>query len=56
MPDDLTKRRPQDSSRVNINEPWEVKFWCKEFGITEARLKQLVKQYGTSAAVIRSKI
>lgn len=26
MADDLKKRAPQDSSRINVHEPWEVKY------------------------------
>lgn len=40
MPDDLTKRRPQDASRININEPYEVRWWTHELGCTERQLKR----------------
>jgi hypothetical protein len=53
MPDDLTKRRPQDASRVNIHEPWEVRWWCSEFGCTEQQLRNAVAQVGTSADAVR---
>jgi hypothetical protein len=35
MADDLTKRGPQDASKVNINEPWEVNWWCAKFNCTK---------------------
>ncbi|AFR67591.1 hypothetical protein Pcar_3418 [Syntrophotalea carbinolica DSM 2380] len=56
MPDDLTKKRPLDSSRINIHEPYEVKYWSQKFGIMPSRLKELVAKYGTSAAVIAKMI
>jgi hypothetical protein len=28
MSDDLTKRRLQDASKINIPEPHEIKWWC----------------------------
>ena len=34
MPDDKSKTRPQDASRVNINEQYEVEYWSKKFGVT----------------------
>ena len=53
MPDDLSKRRPQDASRININEPYEVRWWCHEFGCTEADLKPAVKAVGVMADKVR---
>jgi hypothetical protein len=53
MPDDKTKRRPQDASRINVHEQYELNWWCHEFGITEAQLKHAVSMAGTSAAAVR---
>ena len=53
MPDDKTKRRPQDSSRINIHESYEVNWWCDAFGCTEAQLRAAVSAVGTSAARVR---
>jgi hypothetical protein len=52
MSDDLKKTRPQDASRINIHEPWEVNWWCSEFGCTKAELDAAVKAVGTSAAAV----
>lgn len=56
MSDDLRKKRPQDSSKINVNEPWEVEYWTSVLGVSASRLKQLVNEHGTSAAVIKSKV
>jgi len=53
MPDDLSKRRPQDASKVNVNEAWEVKWWCSQFNCAEAQLKAAVKAVGVSAAAVK---
>ena len=53
MTDDLSNRGPADRARINVHEPWEVKWWCKELGVTPEQLKQLVSQHGVSAARIR---
>ena len=53
MSDDLTKRRPQDSSKINIHEPWEVNWWCAEFNCTKAQLIAAVNAVGVSAAAVR---
>lgn len=53
MPDDLRNRGPQDRARINIHEAWEVRWWTKELGVSEQRLRELVAQHGVSAARIR---
>lgn len=52
MSGDLSKRGPADRSRVNVNEPWEVKYWRKEFGCTEQQLRQAIAAAGDSAAKV----
>lgn len=42
MPDDLSKRGPADRTRVNVNEAWEVRWWCQHLGVTEAQLRDAV--------------
>lgn len=53
MSDDLSKRRPQDSSKISLTEAWEVKWWCSELDCTEAQLRAAVGAVGHSAAAVR---
>jgi uncharacterized protein DUF3606 len=53
MPDDLTNRGPQDRSRINVNEPWELDYWCNELGVSPERLKEAVSRVGVMVADIR---
>jgi hypothetical protein len=53
MSDDLDKRRPQDASKISLTEPWEVRYWCKEFGCSEAQLRAAVAAVGHSSAAVR---
>jgi hypothetical protein len=53
MSDDLTKRRPQDSSKVSVHEPWEVNWGCAEFNCTKAQLIAAVNTVGVSAKGLR---
>ena len=53
MPDDKTKTRPQDSSKINIHEDYEVRWWCGELGCTKVELVAAVKAVGVSAAAVR---
>ncbi|PKB13813.1 DUF3606 domain-containing protein [Janthinobacterium sp. 64] len=52
MSDDLTKRGPQDASKVNIHEEWELAYWSKKFGVTKEKLIQAVKAVGVGAAAV----
>ncbi len=53
MSDDLTKKRPQDASRINIHEAWEVEYWCKALGCTKDELIAAVAAVGTSVSAVR---
>jgi len=53
MSDDKTKTRPQDSSKINVHEDYEVRWWCDEFKCTKAELIAAVKAVGVSAAAVR---
>jgi hypothetical protein len=46
MSDDTTKKGPQDASKVNINEYYEIRYWCSKFNCTEKILQQAVKNVG----------
>ncbi len=54
MSDDKTKKRPQDSSRINIHEAYEVNWWCDQFKCTRQQLVDAVNAVGTSAAKVRA--
>ena len=53
MPDDTTKKRQQDASKININEPHEVNYWTDALGCTKAQLIAAVKPVGVSAPAIK---
>jgi len=52
MPDDKKETRPQDASRINIHEDYEVHYWCKKFGCSKEELVKAVGVVGTSAAKV----
>jgi hypothetical protein len=53
MSDNLNNRGPQDRSRINLNEEWEVKYWTRELGLTKEELERAVKTAGNQAAAVR---
>ncbi|MNQ00301.1 hypothetical protein D3C85_129480 [compost metagenome] len=54
MSDDLNNRGPQDRSRINVNEPHELRYWTKELGVTEDQLRDAVNAVGVSATAVRA--
>jgi len=56
MPDDRSIRGPADRSRINVNEAYEVAYWTKEFGCTEAQLRDAVKAVGPMVDEVRQYI
>lgn len=56
MADNLGNRGPQDRARVNTSEDWELKYWTKEFGVTEEQLKAAVKAVGPMVVDVRKKL
>ena len=53
MADDTSKRGGADRTRINLNEDYEVRYWTKALGVTEERLRELVREHGNSAEKIR---
>lgn len=49
MSDDKQNRGPRDRERVNIHEPYEVRYWKDKFGCTETQLVQAVNAVGVMA-------
>lgn len=56
MADDLRNRGPQDRTRINVNEPWEVTYWTKELGCSESELRAAVKAVGVLVAAVRAEL
>ena len=56
MPDDKTKTRPQDASRINVHERYEVEYWSKKFGLTPDQLKAAVAKVGVSVKAVQKEI
>jgi hypothetical protein len=48
------RSRTADRSRVNVHQPYELRYWTKALNVTGQRLKELVKEHGPSSAGIRS--
>jgi hypothetical protein len=40
---------PEDTTRVGLDEEWEVRYWCARYEVTEDALRACVVQVGTRA-------
>jgi hypothetical protein len=56
MSDNLENRGPQDRNRINVNEPWELRYWTKTLGLSEEELRNAVRDAGTSVTAVREHI
>ena len=56
MPDDRTKKGPQDRSKINTQEPYEVRYWATKFGVPERVLVEIAKKHGPKASDIEKAI
>ena len=50
MSDDKNIRGPQDRSRINLQEDYEVRYWTEKFRITKEVLTEAVQEVGSVAS------
>ncbi len=56
MPDDKTKRGPQDRAKINVQEKYEMDYWSRKFGVTPDQLRNAVKRVGPSAEAVEREL
>ena len=56
MADDKTKQGPQDRSKVNTSEDYEVRYWTGKFGVSANEMKAAVKKIGSGAAAVEKEL
>jgi hypothetical protein len=54
LADDKTKRGPQDRSRINVHEVYEVRYWTHELGVSKEQLEQAVQAAGSNVEPVRA--
>jgi hypothetical protein len=52
--DNLKKKRPHDTARISLQEPWEIKYWCNELGVSEDELRKALDSVGNDIERIKS--
>ena len=56
MADNLKDRGPQDRSRINVNEDWELRYWTKELGVSVEELRKVVEKVGPYPDAVRKEL
>jgi hypothetical protein len=54
--DRLTKKVQPDRSKINMQEPAEVKHWAHALGVSKEQLQKVVEKVGNSAAAVRKEL
>jgi hypothetical protein len=49
MADDTSKQGPADRIRVNVHEPYELRYWTTKFHCSEEQLVDAVEHVGVMA-------
>lgn len=52
MSDDTAVRAPQDSSRIALQEDYEVRYWTNKFGVSRQQLADAVQAVGHGADAV----
>ena len=56
MADEPSKRGPQDRSRINTSEDYEVRYWSRKFGVSAEQLKAAVRKVGNSTKAVEREL
>ena len=54
MADDKRNTGSPDRDRINLSEDYEVQYWTKELGISEAQLRSAVSAVGNTDKAVRA--
>jgi hypothetical protein len=54
MTDNKKKQDGRDDNKIDSNDPNEVAYAAKQFGVTSARLKQAIEQVGNSREKVKN--
>jgi hypothetical protein len=52
MPDNPSIRGDGDRQRINVDQPYEVKYWSEKLGVSPDELRRAVKDVGPMAGAV----
>lgn len=54
--DNLKRRVPEDPTKINLNQQWEVEYWTKKLGISASQLRAIVAKVGIYVADVKKEL
>lgn len=48
------KKNPEDAYMINMNESWEIIYWCKKFNCSREQLTKAVQTVGIDPEKVRN--
>jgi hypothetical protein len=52
MPNSWEMSKPQDCSRINVDQPHELSWWTRKWDVTPAQLRDAVERVGPSCNAV----
>lgn len=56
MADDKANCGPEDRSRINLTEDYELRNWTDKFGVSGSQLQYAVREVGSSAEAVEAEL
>jgi hypothetical protein len=53
MTDSTSQRHGQDRTRINVNQPHELRDWADKFGVSPEQIEEAVRSVGNQAADVQ---
>ena len=50
----MSSVKAPDYWRIDLTEPWQVRFWTREFGVTEEQLRAALLEAGDQVGTVRA--
>ena len=50
------RARPRPQLTINLNEHWQVRWWCEHFRVTHRELFEAIAAVGVSAEAVRQRL
>jgi hypothetical protein len=54
--DNLNRKVPEDPTKINLNQQWEIEYWTKKLGISESKLRTIVTKVGVYVADVKKEL
>ena len=52
----LTRKEAADRSKINMNQPHEVRYWTRHLSVSKEDLQKAVDKVGNSASAVRKEL